>query len=154
MSEEWRPVIGHEKEYKVSNQGRVRSLDRILGNNRLYKGQILKPITTRKRCLLKVNIKNRNRAIGTLVAEAFIGECPAGMVVRHMDGDRHNDRLENLCYGTAEEQFEDYARAGTQAGRKLDRGLVREIRAEYADGMTIAEISKAHWISTDAISQI
>jgi hypothetical protein len=38
--------------------------------------------------------------VHTLVAEAFLGRRPDGMVVHHKDHNRRNPRLENLEYIT------------------------------------------------------
>ena len=47
MSEEWRDVVGYEGLYQVSNQGRVKSLERTfidkIGRERYFKERILKP---------------------------------------------------------------------------------------------------------------
>ena len=44
MIEEWRPVVGYEGLYEVSNTGRVRSVDRYvvdsLGHRKVYKSKI------------------------------------------------------------------------------------------------------------------
>src|SRR3546814_6114244 len=49
MSEEWRPVVGFEGLYEVSDQGRVRSMDREVrsgpGRTRKARSHILKPST-------------------------------------------------------------------------------------------------------------
>jgi len=41
-----------------------------------------------------------HRLVHRLVAAAFIGLCPAGLQVSHIDGDCLNNRLENLEYTT------------------------------------------------------
>lgn len=53
------------------------------------------------------------RTVHSLVAETFIGPCPSGMEVRHIDGNRTNPRLENLCYGTRAENMQDAREHGT-----------------------------------------
>ena len=41
--ENWKPVVGFEGLYEVSDQGRVRSLNRVRSNGRFYPGKILSP---------------------------------------------------------------------------------------------------------------
>lgn len=72
--EEWRPVVGYEGEYEVSDWGRVRSLDRYVntkGNSkRLVKGKILKQCN--RGYYLCVGIHDILYNVHRLVAEAWI----------------------------------------------------------------------------------
>lgn len=88
MCEEWRPVAGYEGKYLVSNLGRVKTADRVLkpfnnGNGYLVIG-------------LTANKKVKNHYIHRLVATAFIGDIPSGMVVNHLDYNRQNNYVGNL----------------------------------------------------------
>ena len=47
-----------------------------------------------------------------LVAMAFIGPRPEGMLVLHKDDDGRNNRIENLYYGTSKNNAEDALRNG------------------------------------------
>lgn len=51
--------------------------------------------------------------VHVLVAAAFLGPRPDGMQVRHADGDRFNNHLSNLCYGTSKDNTDDAIRHGT-----------------------------------------
>lgn len=42
MIEEWKPVVGYEGLYEVSNTGQVRSLDKYDTKGRFLRGKILK----------------------------------------------------------------------------------------------------------------
>lgn len=64
-----------------------------------------------------------------LVAEAFHGPCPEGLQVRHLNGDRADNRPENLTYGTAEDNAQDRADHGTTA-RGLRAANARHTHAE------------------------
>lgn len=95
-TEEWRPVVGREDEYHVSDQGRVKSF--VRGAPRL-----LKP-GGRYPCYPSVVLGRGNtRSVHALVAEAFLGPRPKGQEIRHLDGDRSNPRLANLAYGPRSE---------------------------------------------------
>jgi hypothetical protein len=121
----WRPVVGHEGAYEVSNLGRVRSLDRWIwkeGPVRAYwvfvHGKILKP----GRCPsghMTVGIGKRNtQSVHVLVMLAFRGPPPPGHEVLHLNHTPGDNRLSNLKYGTTSENLKmDYV-AGTRKGWK------------------------------------
>jgi|SRR5215471_3098851 len=113
-SEEWRPVVGWEDTYEVSDLGQVRRIapnSTWRGGNRIHP-QTGKRIGVNPQRLMKPMLKDGrptvclSRGIGTekwpsihtLVAAAFLGPRPHGMTVNHKDGDKTNNRLENLEY--------------------------------------------------------
>jgi hypothetical protein len=59
------------------------------------------------------NGKNHKCLVHRLVAEAFHGKAPAGMMVRHLDGNSFNNRADNLAWGTAKENAADSMAHGT-----------------------------------------
>lgn len=99
--EEWRPVVGYEGLYEVSDWGRVRSLPR-----KWAKGGMLKP-TPNKLGYLQVylykNGKKETRKVHILVMLAFVDRCPDGCEVDHIDWNPKNNRLDNLRYIPAKE---------------------------------------------------
>lgn len=102
--EQWRPVVGHEEQYEVSDSGNVRSVDRIItfpdGRCRTARGRVLKPGRIRT-VHQYVNLgKGNSRYVHQLVAEAFIGPCPDGLEICHNNGDPADNRSVNLRYDT------------------------------------------------------
>ena len=57
--------------------------------------------------------KRRSATVHQLVAAAFLGECPAGQIVRHLDGNPANNTASNLAYGTHSQNLLDQVRHGT-----------------------------------------
>lgn len=118
--EKWLPVVGWEGLYEVSDQGRVRSLDRITygrnGSTRVARGRILTPATG-STGYLTVSLSNRShhkmRMVHILVAEAFIGARPAGHYCCHGDGVKLNNNLVNLRWDTPSGNMQDAVRHGT-----------------------------------------
>ena len=53
------------------------------------------------------------RLIHRLVLETFIGLCPKEMECRHLDGNRGNNNVNNLRWGTVSENAKDAIRHGT-----------------------------------------
>jgi len=98
MSEEWRPIVGLEGWYNVSDHGNVM---RIKKGKSTFIGKILKPETDSRgyqRVFPHKDGEQHNSYIHNIVAESFIGARPEGMVVNHIDGNKHNNLLDNLEY--------------------------------------------------------
>lgn len=118
--EEWRPVVGWEDLYEVSDHGRVRSLDRtthfIDGRVRHFKGQLLtlycSPGTTRPRVELRRGKKHRTVVVSVLVLEAFVGPRPEGLFCCHWDDDPSNNHVSNLRWDTPSANAYDKVRNG------------------------------------------
>lgn len=120
INEVWKSIPGYEGVYEVSNLGRVRSLDRYVrcrGNGRrLFRGRVLSGKYDRDGYhLVSLNLEGKEFTAKAhrLVLLAFVGPCPSGHVVRHLDGDPGNNSLDNLAYGTYLDNSEDQRRHGT-----------------------------------------
>lgn len=98
--EEWRPVVGYENDYEVSNLGHVRSKDMEVWGGKSYyikKGRMLKPGksgTGYYTCALRGHTKK----VCQMVAEAFLFKSNPNDVVNHIDGNKLNDNVGNLEY--------------------------------------------------------
>ena len=115
--EVWRPVVGHEQAYAVSDQGNVRSIDRViidaLGRRRRLRGQPLAPIVSPPP-YLSVNIGRGNpRMIHVLVLETFVGPRPSPKHDGcHDDGNYQRNALTNLRWDTRQANSLDTVRHG------------------------------------------
>lgn len=108
--EEWRPVVGYEGLYEVSDWGNVRSLDRIIvdknGREMRYKGRVLKPATHPsngyKFILLGVG---HPAMVHRLVAKAFLPNPQDKKEVDHIipTSDGGTDEVWNLRWATTKE---------------------------------------------------
>lgn len=93
-----------------------------------------------------------------LVAEAFHGTPRPGTETRHLNGDRSDNRAENLAYGTAAENAADRDLHGTSTRgerhglAKLTADDVRAIRA--ATGVIHRELAQRFGISRTHVSAI
>lgn len=99
--EEWRAIPGYEGLYEASDQGRVRSIDRINSRGHKIKGRMLKPSTKAKgykQVVLHRDGKASTRTVHLIVLTTFVGPRPDGMEVCHNNGDSADNRLANLRF--------------------------------------------------------
>lgn len=111
--EVWLPVVGYEGSYEVSDQGRVRSIDRVDSRGCQRKGKMLTPVTAGVRPYPMVTFGHSDkRRIHRVVMETFAGPPPPGMEVLHANDDPGDNRLSNLRWGTRSENKLDAVRNG------------------------------------------
>ena len=107
MTEEWKPVVGYEGYYEVSNLGRVRSVERLVvsktGRRRVFPSVVLSLYANcYGRMLVGLWRDNRiNRlSVHRLVAMAFLPNPDNLPEVNHKDENPQNNRLDNLEWCT------------------------------------------------------
>lgn len=146
MKEIWKDIAGFEGWYQVSNMGRVRSLDReIVFNNgnsdhaiMIKKGKILS-ITKQTQGYSQVGLcKNgtqKSYRLNRLVAIAFIQNPMQKPEVNHIDGNKDNNRVDNLELVTSKENQQHAIKTGL-ADRSKKRKPILQIDK---NGNVIAE---------------
>ena len=154
MDELWRPIPGFPG-YEISNLGNGRRLDKdedyvdAIGRRvkRCFKGRDLIPQLGRSRYYefnLRRNGQVYRRYVHRMVAEAFLGPIPEGMVVLHGPNGKLDNRASELRIGTVSENMLDRHRDGTaptgeaNASSKLTAAKVRAIRADTRPHREIA----------------
>lgn len=145
MRERWKSIAGFEGLYEVSDQGRVRSLARVIHlygrfgrMSRSLPQKMLKPQKHDggyAKFTFWKNGVDYQRFLHTLVLTAFKGARPAGMQACHNNGDKADNRLANLRWDTPSANQLDRERHGTgRIGRRFtqrtkDAATVARIRA-------------------------
>lgn len=155
--EEWRLVREHNG-YEVSDMGRVRNKARgnILKQHRNCSG---------KGYLFVALGAGKQINVHRLVAGAFIGPCPIGLEVNHIDGDKLNNASTNLEYCTRSENEKHSLRLGLRKPfhkigqehprAKLTEKDVRQIRRLYSSGKySQSEIGKMYGMKQCSIQHI
>lgn len=164
MKEIWNDIPGLEGKYQASSKGRIKSLAREihvvskLGNGfqRRIRERILSPSNHSAGYLfVKLDRKNRGRPVHQLVAMAFMGMPPEGMEVLHANGNKKDNRIENLRYGTHSENSIDCYFQDRKIGRgKVTMEQVCEIRERLQNGESGKSIAQAYGVSDSTVSRI
>ena len=157
----WKDIEGYAGMYQVSNFGRVKSVERkvynpgVLGgsNYRTVPSVIRKPnIMHGYHCVaLIVNKHTKVYRIHRLVADAFIGQQPTPEhQVNHIDGNKANNRADNLEWVTPKENTDHAIRTGLRKAptdetkQKIGAASTRNWkRAEYKNRQS--EATRNSW---------
>lgn len=96
IQEQWKPIEGYDGDYLVSNLGRVRSL-------KCHKDRIM-PLTKQRKGYYYVSLYRHNQSkccrVHRLVALAFVPNPYNLQEINHIDGDKANNRADNLEWST------------------------------------------------------
>lgn len=95
MTEKWKDVDGYDGLYKVSTLGRVKGKHRIKSQQDNGKGYLM--------VRLNKNGESRWHLVHRLVAKAFIENPQNKPTVNHIDGNRKNNKFNNLEWATYSE---------------------------------------------------
>lgn len=158
MSEEiWKPVVGFEGAYEVSNMGRVRSLDRtiICGNGvrKFYRGRVLRP-GPRPSGHLTVVVGSRTQNVHALVLRAFVGPRPDNACARHLDGDEKNNKDTNLAWASWAENCQDRKHHKGWKTKILTPSTAKEVKEMLRAGSTYGPIAERFGISKSTVGAI
>lgn len=138
--EEWRDIEGYEGLYQISNLGRVKSFKR-------KPERIMTP--SLKGAYLGVSLRgengNKSVLVHVLVARAYIGIRPDGLLINHIDSDKHNNCADNLEYVTRgyNTRYEAEVHGKRHGSQKLTKSQVLLLHSmRKRTRMTIHELSE------------
>ena len=168
MKEIWKPIKGFEKRYHISNLGRLKALKREKGlvgvNHRYCIERILTGLKVKGRY---VNIqlwkkgKFTAKNIHRLVLETFKPTNIPKLETNHIDGDKYNNRLDNLEWVTSKENKAHAFKTGLCNHRrgeglynsKLTEKAVKWIRENHKQ-YTYSELTKKFSVGKSCICGI
>jgi len=138
MTEVWKPVNGYEGLYEVSNYGKIKSLRKTSGTC-YRKERILSMDRKTKDGYIHVALTKNHEIWDTrlhvVVALHFVGNPLNKKTVNHIDGDKLNNRADNLEWADRREQlfhaYQHGLKKPVHTNRKLSDDDVRYIRACY-----------------------
>lgn len=107
MIEEWKDIPGYEGLYQVSSLGNIKSIN----YNHTKKEKLLKP-QKQSNGYMTTRIGNKTKTIHRIVANAFITNSLNKPCINHIDGNKTNNRADNLEWCTNSENMKHAIRNG------------------------------------------
>jgi hypothetical protein len=138
MQEEiWKDVVNYEDSYRISNLGKLMSIERIViysdKKSGKRKSKILK--TRVGKCgyeytVLSVDRIRKTQKIHRLVALTFIPNPENKPSVNHINGIKDDNRVENLEWCTAKENTQHAYRTKLNSGVKGEKSHLSKLKKE------------------------
>ena len=161
LEEEWKDISGYEGRYQISNMGRIRSLPRIVKNGIgecHKKGKILKPqkaVNGYMRATLCNEKYYKHFKIHRLVAEHYIPNPENKPQVNHINGDKTDNRVDNLEFCTHEENIKHAIKNGLidLEKRKLEMIKLGKKRAKKVNQYDLEHKFIKRWDSLKEASE-
>ena len=133
-TENWCCLPTEEQKYEVSSLGRVRNREngKVLKGNILSSGYCAVGLSSSETGKVKTHLVHR------LVALTFFGPPPSAdhSDVRHLNGQKTDNRLENLAWGTRSENMLDVVKHRAQKKEQADTVDKQEKETTWYGGRT------------------
>ena len=149
MIDEWYKIPDYPN-YRISKNGQIKRVEILKAHNRfpLTKTTILKENILKlyfdsngySTCLTNTAGKGVQIIVARLMLTVFVRPPTKGEVARHLDDNKRNQSLDNLAWGTVQENADDairnnryskYSKGSSHWGSKLNEEQVLEIKTTY-----------------------
>lgn len=145
---EWKDMIGYEGVYRISNRGNVFSIKNGY-NLRLSDSHGYRSARLTNNGVRKIGSVHR------IVAKHFISNTECFPEVNHINGNKSDNRVENLEWCSRKRNVEHANALGLcNYRKKMDDFKVLALHTMYNSGFTLTEISKYYKISVGTASAI
>ena len=110
--------------------------------------------------LSKPEQRNKSFKVHVVVCMAWHGPRPPGQQVRHLDGDKYNNRGDNLAWGTYEENLADaikhgsYLRGEDHPTTVYPDSVVATMRKEHAAHLKLRHAEGHKWARRGFINEL
>lgn len=152
--ERWVAIPGFSR-YQVSSFGQVRS----------FRGKSVRVLKPRchnsgyRSVCLRANGESHERLIHRLVLEAFVRGPSGDEEARHRNGDKTDNRIANLSWGSKAENMQDASRHGTAGARmkqraQIDPAVIEAIRSRRAAGALLTDLAADYGIDRRKVCAI
>jgi len=168
--EAWKPVPGFEESYEASTHGRIRSRDRVVvfaastfqpEHTKRLRGKILRRSFTKGYpcvSLYRGSVRTQ-KMVHVIIAETFLGPRPPGALACHGNGIRTECDIDNIYWGTPQDNADDRVRHGNNLPGSQNRNSkllerdIEEIR-RLAGSVTQQSLAAKFGVSQSRISSI
>lgn len=144
FQEVWKDIIGFKGYYQISNLGRLKSLKRsILRNDGSYmnlRERILKPKIDKygyiTYSLTKGNL-SKHLTAHRLVAYAFLNKVEGASQINHIDGNKMNNKPENIEWCNSCHNNREAVRLGLRGGKPYKVRVDSRPILQFKDGILV-----------------
>lgn len=159
MQEKWK-TCAQDARYEVSSRGRIRTiatgkLRKTSPNGTGYPQLSVRMHGTKRQAI---------HAVHVLVAEAFLGPCPEGHWIHHIDENRANNHISNLQYKKRGKHTGDHMRKAWKDGKmtnhgethykaKLTKKNVEKMKELHRQGTSYAELGRMFNVTRSCVHQ-
>lgn len=170
MNKQWKEIKGNREIYEVSTSGDVRTKNRIGARGKRVNGHALTQRDNSNgylRCGMNIDGKTRSYLTHRLVAKAFIPNPENKPYVNHIDGNKHNNKVDNLEWCTRSENEKhawaiglkkDVATKGELHGmhklKETDVRFIRDNHVRNGGTMKTGELAKMFSVSPQTVTDI